>query len=60
MTYYFRIYGKLSKDKHLKLENNMEQKNFFSEMKAIAEEFSAREWVAIVAGVIIFILVASV
>jgi uncharacterized integral membrane protein len=37
----------------------METKNFFSEVKAIAEEFSAREWVAIVAGVIIFILVAS-
>lgn len=38
----------------------METKNFFSEMKAVAGEFSKREWLAIVAGVVIFVIIASI
>lgn len=38
----------------------METKNFFSEMKAVAGEFSKREWLAIVAGVVTFVILAGV
>lgn len=38
----------------------MGQKNFFSEMKAVAGEFSKREWLAIVVGVVTFIILAGV
>ena len=37
----------------------METKNFFSEMKAVAGEFSNREWLAIVAGVVAFVIVCG-
>jgi hypothetical protein len=60
VTDYFRICGKVNKGRQIKRKKKMETKNFFSEMKAVAGEFSKREWLAIVAGVVTFILVASV
>ena len=38
----------------------METKNFISEIKAVAGEFSKREWLAIVAGVVTFVILAGV
>lgn len=35
------------------------EKTFLGEMKAVAAEFSKREWLAIVAGVVIFVMIAS-
>lgn len=39
--------------------DNMEEKNFISEVKSVASEFTAKEWVAVVAGVLTFILICS-
>lgn len=36
------------------------EKTFLGEMKAIAGEFSKREWLAIVAGVVTFVILAGV
>ena len=33
---------------------------FISEMKSVANEFSAREWMAVLAGVVVFIILAGV
>lgn len=39
--------------------NDMEEKNFISEVKSVASEFTAKEWVAVVAGVVIFVIIAG-
>ena len=36
------------------------EKTFLGEMKAVAAEFSKREWLAVVAGVVIFVILAGV
>lgn len=38
----------------------MEEKNFISEVKSVANEFTAKEWVAIIAGVLIFIIISGI
>ena len=35
-------------------------KTFISEMKSVANEFSAREWMAVLAGVVIFVIISGV
>jgi hypothetical protein len=36
------------------------EKTFIGEMKAVAGEFSKREWLAIVAGVVIFVILTGI
>ena len=36
------------------------EKTFIGEMKAVAGEFSKREWLAIVAGVVIFAILTGI
>lgn len=36
------------------------EKTFIGEMKAVAGEFSKREWLAVVAGVVIFAILTGV
>jgi hypothetical protein len=38
----------------------MEEKNFISEVKSVASEFTAKERVAVVAGVLTFIMIAGI
>ena len=38
----------------------METKNFISEIKAVAGEFSKREWLAIVAGVVTLVILTGI
>ena len=38
----------------------MEEKNFISEVKSVASEFTAKEWVAVVAGVLTFMITAGI
>ena len=59
VTDYLRKCGKVNKGRQLKRKKKMETKNFFSEMKAVAGEFSKREWLAIVAGVVTFVIVCG-
>ena len=37
----------------------MEEKSFITEIKSVAKEFTAKEWVAIIAGVLIFIIISG-
>ena len=40
--------------------NDMEEKNFISEVKSVASEFTAKEWVSVVAGVLTLIMIAGI
>lgn len=37
----------------------MEEKSFITEIKSVANEFTAKEWAAVVAGVVIFVIIAG-
>lgn len=38
----------------------MEEKSFITEIKSVANEFTEKEWVAVVAGVLTFIMIAGI
>ncbi len=36
------------------------EKNFITEIKSLASEYTAKEWIATIAGVLIFIIISGV
>lgn len=38
----------------------MEENSFITEIKSVANEFTAKEWVAVLAGVLTFIMIAGI
>lgn len=38
----------------------MEEKSFITEIKSVANEFTAKEWVAVLVGVLTFIMIAGI
>lgn len=39
--------------------NNMEEKSLITEVKLVSNEFTAKEWAAVVAGVLTFVILTG-